>query len=91
MGSDEFRQALGQLEEAARERPTAIMCAEAVWWRCHRRLISDALTARGRRVEHLGVGQPPPVHELPDSAVIEASGAIIYPPRQATLLQTPPA
>lgn len=86
MGSDEFRAALAALEKAAPESPTAIMCAEAVWWRCHRRLISDALTARGWRVEHLGVGQPPTVHELPEFAVLDSSGAITYPPRQATLL-----
>jgi len=87
MASDEFHGAVAALEKAAREQPTAIMCAEAVWWRCHRRLISDALTARGWRVEHLGVGQPPPVHELPDFSVLEQDGTVTYPPRQATLLE----
>jgi uncharacterized protein (DUF488 family) len=84
--SEEFRGALNELENAARERPTAVMCAEAVWWRCHRRLIADALTARGWRVEHLGLGEPPPTHELPDFAVVEQDGSVTYPPRQATLL-----
>lgn len=87
MASDEFRDALAALETAARERPTAVMCAEAVWWRCHRRLISDALTARGWPVEHLGLGVPPPTHELTDFAVVEPDGTITYPPRQATLLE----
>ena len=87
MASDEFGSALASLEKAARESPTAIMCAEAVWWRCHRRLISDALTARGWRVEHLGVGEPPSGHELPEFAVVERDGSITYPPRQATLLE----
>jgi uncharacterized protein (DUF488 family) len=86
MGSEEFRRALAELEDAARERPTAVMCAEAVWWRCHRRLIADALTARGWRVEHLGLGQPPPTHELPDFAIVEQDGTVTYPPRQPTLL-----
>jgi uncharacterized protein (DUF488 family) len=86
MASDEFRRALAALEATARERPTAVMCAEAVWWRCHRRLISDALTARGWRVEHLGLREPPPTHELPDFAVVEQGGSVTYPPRQATLL-----
>jgi uncharacterized protein (DUF488 family) len=86
MGSDQFCGALGDLEEAARVRPTAIMCAEAVWWRCHRRLISDALTARGWRVEHLGLGEPPPRHELPGFAVVASDGTVTYPRRQATLL-----
>jgi uncharacterized protein (DUF488 family) len=87
MASYEFRSALAALEKAARQSPTAIMCAEAVWWRCHRRLIADALTARGWRVEHLGVGEPPRRHELPEFAVVEPDGSITYPPRQATLLE----
>jgi uncharacterized protein (DUF488 family) len=87
MASEPFLSALADLETAARELATAIMCAEAVWWRCHRRLIADALTARAWRVEHLGVGDPPPVHELPEFAVIDRNGAITYPPRQATLLE----
>jgi uncharacterized protein (DUF488 family) len=49
MGSAEFQDALCGLEAMARESPTAIMCAEAVWWRCHRRLIADALLTRGWR------------------------------------------
>jgi uncharacterized protein (DUF488 family) len=85
--SDEFRSALADLERIAQDLPTAVMCAEALWWRCHRRLIADALTAHGWRVEHLGVGRPNPVHALPDFAVVEPDGSITYPPRQATLLE----
>jgi uncharacterized protein (DUF488 family) len=62
------------------------MCAEAVWWRCHRRLIADALVARGRRVEHLGIGDAPVVHELTPVAVVEPGGVVTYPPAQTTLL-----
>jgi uncharacterized protein (DUF488 family) len=86
MQSGEFQRALDDLEAAARERTTAIMCAEAVWWRCHRRLIADALVVRGWRVEHLGIGESRVVHELTEFAVVDSSGAITYPPRQATLL-----
>jgi uncharacterized protein (DUF488 family) len=85
MGSDEFESALAALEAAARKSPSAIMCAEAVWWRCHRRLIADALVVRGWRVEHLGIAATHVVHELPPSAVVDPSGAITYPPSQTTL------
>lgn len=50
MQTDEFRTAIDQLERVAHLQSTAIMCAEAVPWRCHRSLISDALLARGWRV-----------------------------------------
>jgi ferredoxin len=46
MASAEFRAGLEALQELARKRTTAVMCAEGLWWRCHRRLVSDALTAR---------------------------------------------
>jgi len=51
--SDEFRAGLGELVELGRERPVAVMCSEAVWWRCHRRIIADHLIARGESVFHL--------------------------------------
>ncbi len=53
MQTPEFEASLEKLIEAAAERPVAIMCAEAVPWRCHRSLIADALSARGVRVEHI--------------------------------------
>jgi len=53
MRSGAFVQAITRLEQDAREMPTAIMCAEAVPWRCHRTLISDALVARGAEVLHI--------------------------------------
>jgi uncharacterized protein (DUF488 family) len=87
MSSEAFQRALAELEAIARQSPTAIMCAEAVWWRCHRRLIADALVARGWRVEHLGIGEARAVHELPPFAVVDATGGISYPPAQTTLLE----
>jgi uncharacterized protein (DUF488 family) len=53
METEEFTTGLERLEQLARERRTAIMCAEGDWRRCHRRLISDALAGRGWRVIHI--------------------------------------
>jgi uncharacterized protein (DUF488 family) len=53
MDTPEFAAGLERLEKLARERRTAIMCAEGDWHRCHRRLISDALSERGWRVTHI--------------------------------------
>lgn len=53
MQTPEFQEALDQLIELAKKRRTAIMCAEAVPWRCHRSLIGDALLVRGVRVEEI--------------------------------------
>ena len=54
METAEFRDALDDLLAEAAARPTAVMCAESVWWRCHRRLLADAaVLLRGASVEHL--------------------------------------
>ena len=53
MGTPRFEEALDCLVQTAAEAPTAIMCAEAVPWRCHRSLISDAFVARGGEVLHI--------------------------------------
>lgn len=53
MQTEEFAAGLTTLEQISRRRPTAIMCAEAVPWRCHRSLIADALTVAGWRVLHI--------------------------------------
>jgi uncharacterized protein (DUF488 family) len=65
------------------------MCAEAQWWRCHRRLIADALTVRGWRVLHLGLRAQPVEHELTPFAVVGAEGSLTYPPAQGELLSAP--
>jgi len=88
MGSEEFRRALADLEATASESPTAIMCAEALWWRCHRRLIADALVVRGWDVEHLGIGDEPVSHSLTEFAVVGPDGMLTYPPAQTTLLES---
>lgn len=53
METDEFTNATKELESIARRGPTAYMCAEAVWWRCHRALVSDYLKAKGWNVQHI--------------------------------------
>lgn len=52
-GTDEFRLGVDELEVVARQVPTALMCAEIVWFRCHRRFIARAMAERGWRVTHL--------------------------------------
>lgn len=59
METSAYRDAFDTLEAVAREARVAIMCAEAVWWRCHRSMISDELKARGWTVLHIiGPEQP---------------------------------
>ena len=54
METDEFRDAVDDLLAEGSTRPVAVMCAESVWWRCHRRLLADAaVLLRGAAVEHL--------------------------------------
>jgi uncharacterized protein (DUF488 family) len=53
METAEFREGVARLREVATEARTSIMCAEAVWWRCHRSLISDYLKAEGVEVNHI--------------------------------------
>lgn len=53
MDTQEFKEGIAALLDLAREKPTAIMCAEAVWWRCHRSLIADYLKASGHDVVHI--------------------------------------
>ncbi len=53
MDTSEFKDAVAMLEAAAAQRPTAYMCSEAVWWRCHRALVSDHLKSEGWQVMHI--------------------------------------
>ncbi|MGJ4728808.1 DUF488 domain-containing protein [Luteimonas sp. SDU101] len=82
--SSEFAQGLDLALQSARSCRTALMCAEAVWWRCHRRLISDVLVHRGHEVVHiLGAGQYQRHGLHPDA---RADGdLLVYPPVQAAL------
>lgn len=68
METPAFEHALVRLLTAAREKRTAIMCAEAVWWHCHRQMIADALKARGARVLHIVGSSPPREHPFTSAA-----------------------
>jgi uncharacterized protein (DUF488 family) len=76
METEEFVSAVGLIAEG-RERRTAFMCSESLWWRCHRRLLSDALTIRGCRVMHLMEGGRQEPHFLSPMARVEGS-ALVY-------------
>ncbi|MDX6607524.1 MAG: hypothetical protein QOD14_2064 [Solirubrobacterales bacterium] len=84
MASEQFEAGLEMLEDLARERRTAVMCAEADWTHCHRRLLADILTVRGWRVLHLGPTGSMTPHELTDFAVLE-DGHLTYPAQQTSL------
>jgi len=53
METEEFEKGIAELLKLAQEKPTAIMCAEAVWWKCHRSLIADYLKSKGVEVMHV--------------------------------------
>ena len=75
----EFRTGLLELLDLARADRCAIMCAEAVWWRCHRRIITDYLLAGGTRVEHImGPGQVIAATLTP-GALVTPAGVLHYP------------
>jgi len=77
MASGEFRAGLDRLLGLAKSRPTAVLCAEAVPWRCHRQLIADALVARGLSVRHVtGPGEGAP-HRLTPFARLDGE-CVIY-------------
>jgi len=75
--SAEFSAGLEQLLATARQRPTAFMCAEALYWQCHRRLIADRLALLGHRVRHITTAARPVEHALPPFARI-VDGRLIY-------------
>jgi uncharacterized protein (DUF488 family) len=81
-----FRHALKELMQAATPQATAIMCAEALPWRCHRSLIADALTTHGWDVRHIMSSAQATHHELTAFAAVEGD-LILYPRRDR---DTPP-
>jgi len=78
MNGDEFGAGLARLEEVATSRRVAIMCAEAQWWRCHRRLIADRLVIGGWCVLHLDSRGTRSEHALTEFAQVE-DGLLTYP------------
>jgi uncharacterized protein (DUF488 family) len=78
MLTEEFRQGVNKLTEIAGAKRTAIMCAESVFWRCHRRLVSDFVLANGGTVQHIFPSGELKPHELTAGAKVE-DRTITYP------------
>jgi uncharacterized protein (DUF488 family) len=76
---DNFRDGFGRLCELGGSQRCAVMCAEVLWWRCHRRIIADYLLTAGERIFHLiGPGKIQLAH-MTEAARAAASGALTYP------------
>lgn len=79
--SDDFRAGLDHVIEQGRKRRCVVMCSEAVWWRCHRRIVADHLIARGETVFHImGQGRLDRA-QLTEGAVTQDSDAVLVYPR----------
>ncbi|HUH36917.1 MAG TPA: DUF488 domain-containing protein [Spongiibacteraceae bacterium] len=88
--SEPFRAGLEQLIALGRRGRCAMMCSEAVWWRCHRRIVADHLLARGETVFHLmGRDRITPA-KLTDGARVSGDGTVSYPPQDAPGNSQPP-
>jgi uncharacterized protein (DUF488 family) len=78
MRSDDFRAAAAALVDEASDVPTAIMCSETLWWRCHRRLIADhCVLLAGLPVEHLMLASRPAAH-VPTAGVRVLGDSLFY-------------
>jgi uncharacterized protein (DUF488 family) len=86
METQEFREAIAELLKLAQKKRTAIMCAEAVWWRCHRSLVSDYLKAAGIVVNHILTEKKSELHPYTSAAAL-INGELSY----KGLLSEPPA
>jgi len=80
MQTEEFARGLDELWDLAGQCRTAIMCAEALSWRCHRALIADAFMVRGGTVSHILSEETVEAHRMTPFAVV-LEGRITYPPR----------
>lgn len=78
METAQLQAGAAELGALAREAPTAVLCAERFWWRCHRRLLADLFTVRGFRVVHLVDPGKTQEHELAEFAKVE-DGRLTYP------------
>lgn len=77
--SEAFRAGLDRLLAIGRERRCAMMCSEAVWWRCHRRIVSDYLIARGETVFHLMGSDRLEEAKMTEGAEPQGDGRVFYP------------
>jgi uncharacterized protein (DUF488 family) len=76
---DAFRRGFARLLQLGAERPSALMCSEAVWWRCHRRLIADYLLAAGHPVLHILSARRIDPAVLTPAARRDGCGGLVYP------------
>lgn len=77
--SPQFHAGLQQLRTEGHGQRCAVMCSEAVWWRCHRRIVADYLIAAGESVVHImGEGRLEPAR-LTEGAVVQGDGTVVYP------------
>jgi len=74
MQTEEFENGLRELNERRKDRRVCVMCSEAVWWRCHRRMIADAEVARDIPVKHVMSATLATRHELTKFAVVTKAG-----------------
>jgi uncharacterized protein (DUF488 family) len=74
----EFREGLAELTALAKQNRTAYVCSEAVWWRCHRRIITDYLLTLGCDVWHIMSPGKIEVAEINDHAFVQHDGSILY-------------
>ncbi len=81
--TDEFRAGLDELLAFGAGRRCAVMCSEALWWRCHRRIIADYLLARGARVIHILANGKAEAAKLTQSARPMPDGMLVYPAPQS--------
>jgi uncharacterized protein (DUF488 family) len=82
--SAEFHAGFERLLAHGRERRSTIMCSEAVWWRCHRRIVADYLIASGESVFHImGLNHIDPARLTP-GAVVQPDGTVLYPASHRT-------
>src|SRR5690349_9991807 len=77
--SSEFKAGLDHLVEQGRKHRCVMMCSEAVWWRCHRRIVTDHLIARGEKVFHLMSSNKVEPARLTEGARVQENGVVIYP------------
>jgi uncharacterized protein (DUF488 family) len=83
--SEPFHAGFERLLQEGSRRRCAVMCSEAVWWRCHRRIVADYLIAAGKMVFHImGEGHVEPAHLTP-GAVVRGDGTVMYPAPQGSL------
>jgi uncharacterized protein (DUF488 family) len=85
MATEEFQQGMNRLIDLAREKRTAMMCAEGVPWRCHRSLIGDALLVRGVHVEDIMSATSSRDHQLTPFAQVRASQIVYAEPEAPSL------